>query len=165
MARRAEFSWTSKVNASQLKQAAVELVDSRVDDTMIYNDVNGDSLISVKELFEATEQWNVLNYKHLKLKQLDPADEKATATAIELEKSFHQKYSCGNGSLPEHCLGDDYFQKQAQNVKHLSQVQAYQEIGEAEREQGEGAAGGEEEEEDEADESDGAESGGRHDDL
>ena len=50
------------------KRVTQELIDSRVDDTIAYNDVDNNARISTQELFEATFQWNVLAYRYWSLR-------------------------------------------------------------------------------------------------
>jgi len=122
-AREVQYSWTYKVSAQQRQEVATELVESRVDDTVGYNDVDGDGRISHEELFDATQQWNVLNYRYWSLRRLNVRDPGSVKAAMDLERRFDEKYRCAEGDYT--CLGDNYFNMVKAQVRSLQQISVY----------------------------------------
>lgn len=134
-AREVQYSWTRLVSEAQVKQVQREQLEARAADTVSYNDLNHDDRVSVEELYKSTLQWNVLSYKMVLLKRLNPQSRADTQKALEIEKDFHLRYSCGEKHDPEFCLGDEYFRALQSRVRYLGELTAFQREADEEEEE------------------------------
>lgn len=109
------YSWSQKVTKEDLKQVESELIESHVDDTIGYNDVDEDGTVTFEELYNSTYQYHILAYRKKTLMGLDDSNPKMVVKAKKIEYAFNKKFRCGDSEdtkTSEHCqYNSTYFNK------------------------------------------------------
>jgi hypothetical protein len=106
------YSWSKKASKEEIDQVQTELIESHVDDTIGYNDVDEDGSISFAELYNSTFQYHILSYKKKTLMALNSENRKDVIKAKKIEFAFNKKYRCGGSDDPAHCrVNASYFTK------------------------------------------------------
>jgi len=95
-ARDVYYSWLPLISQEEREEVIDSVVASRTDDTIAYNDLDEDGLISVDELLGSTVQWNVLMARQRLLKK-----SRSSAEMQEIEMKFHKQYRCHDAASEE----------------------------------------------------------------